>query len=309
MDRIIEIIKNSKKCAIIPHVKADGDAIGSCLAMRTALRNMGKNAVIYAEEPVEKRLEFLSDDIAVVYDGEDVDCDTCIALDCGDMGRVSTREPIFKSAGHTVNIDHHRTNNGFAEANYVEPTASSTGEILFELFKKLGVELNAEIAGYLYAAICFDTGCFAYSNVSPKTFMTAAELIGYDINHAEIARRLFECEDINSEMLKAELISRISSYYDGKLRMVRVGEAECEKYGIRPEDVQDLVNIPRRIRGTEIAASLKQSGGEIRVSLRSNGGADVAEVALRFGGGGLLFHRRNAFGGGGAYCEGMRGSV
>lgn len=286
MKNVIEFINNSKKCAIIPHIKADGDAIGSCLAMRTLLVKMGKEAVIYAEEPIEKRLEFLNDDIAVIYGGERVECDTCIVLDCGDMGRVSKREKIFQTAAHTLNIDHHRTNTEFAEANHVEPELSSTGEILFKLFRTMGAEFDAEIAKYLYAAICSDTGCFAYSNVSPETFRIAAELIGYDINHAEIARQLFDCEDINSEKMKAELISSINSYYDGRLRIVTVSESDCEKYGIKPDEVQDLVNLPRRIRGTEIAVSLKQYDGQIRCSLRSNGDADVAAAALRFGGGG-----------------------
>lgn len=286
MENIIEIIKNSKSCAIIPHIKADGDAMGSCLAMCAALRELGKTAVIYAEEPIEKRLEFLNRGIAVIYNGESVDCDTCIALDCGDMGRISSREPIFRSATHTVNIDHHRTNTLFAEANHVEPEISSTGEILFKLFKTMGMELNSEIASYLYAAICSDTGCFAYSNVSPDTFRIAAELIGYDINHAEIARLLFDCVDINSEKMKAELTGKINSYYGGLLRIVSVGEKDTEKYGIAPEDVQDLVNLPRRIRGTEIAVALKQYDGKIRCSLRSIGNTDVAAVALSFGGGG-----------------------
>ncbi|MCH5212923.1 MAG: bifunctional oligoribonuclease/PAP phosphatase NrnA [Oscillospiraceae bacterium] len=286
MDKVIELINNAKKCAIIPHIKADGDAIGSCLAMRTMLRKMGKAAVIYIEEPIEKRLEFLNDDIAVIYDGEPVDCDTCIVLDCGDMGRVSKREPIFSSALHTVNIDHHRTNTFFAEANYVEADACATGEILFKLFRKMGHKLDAEISGYLYAAICSDSGCFAYSNVSPDTFRIAAELIEYDINHAEIARLLFDCEDINSERMKAELTGKINSYCDGRLRVVTVSENDTAKYGIKPEDIQDLVNLPRRIRGTEIAAALKQYDGKIRVSLRSNGDADVAAVAMVFGGGG-----------------------
>ena len=286
MDKIIELINNAQKCAIIPHVKADGDAIGSCLAMRSLLRKMGKETVIYVEEPVEKRLEFLNEDIAVIYDGEKIDCDTCIVLDCGDMGRVSKRELIFRTALNTINIDHHRTNTFFADANHVEPDACATGEILFKLFKKMGQTLDAEISEYLYAAICSDSGCFAYSNVSPDTFRIAAELIGYDINHAEIARQLFDCEDINSEKMKAELTGRISSYYDGRLRVVTVSENDTARYGIKPEDIQDLVNLPRRIRGTEIAAALKQYDGKIRVSLRSNGDADVAAVAMVFGGGG-----------------------
>ncbi|MGN0182545.1 MAG: bifunctional oligoribonuclease/PAP phosphatase NrnA [Candidatus Ornithomonoglobus sp.] len=286
MEEVINLIKNAKKAAIIPHIKADGDAIGSCLAMRAALEKLGIPAVIYVEEPVEKRLQFLNKDIAVVYGGESVDCDACIVLDCGDLTRVSLRQPILDAAKQVVNIDHHKTNTFFGDANYVEPETSSTGEILFKLFRAMGIEPDCKIAGFLYAAICSDTGCFAYSNTSPVTFRIAAELIECGIDHAEIARLLFDCEELESELMKAELTSRIHSYYDGRLRIVTVGEEETAKYGMKPEDIQDLVNLPRRIRGTEIAVALKQYDGKIRGSLRSNNDADVAEVAQVFGGGG-----------------------
>lgn len=286
MKDIIEIINNSERCAVIPHVKVDGDAIGSCLAMRSMLKRMGKTAVIYAEEKVERRLKFLEKNIITVYNGGTVDCDTCIALDCGDMERLGKRAEIFNAAAHTINIDHHRTNTFFAEANYVEAELSSTGEILFKLFREMGRPLDSEIARYLYASICSDTGCFAYSNVSPDTFRAAAELISYDIDHAELARLLFDCVDLRSEKMKAELVSKINSYYGGKLRVVSVSKEDTAKFDMEPEEIQDLVNLPRRIRGTEIAAAIKKSEDKIRVSLRSNGSCDVAEIALCFGGGG-----------------------
>lgn len=286
MEEVIKLIRKAEKAAIIPHIKADGDAIGSCLAMRAALKKIGVSAVIYVEEPVEKRLRFLDKDIAVLYDGEPADCDTCIALDCGDLTRVSRRRPILDAAKQVVNIDHHKTNTFFGDANYVEPEASSTGEILFKLFREMGIGIDYEIAKFLYESICSDTGCFAYSNTSPATFRIAAELVEYGIDHAEIARQLFDCEELESELMKAELTSRIHSYYDGRLRLVAISEAETAKYGMKPEDIQDLVNLPRRIRGTEIAAALKQYDGKIRGSLRSNGSADVAAVAQVFGGGG-----------------------
>ena len=286
MEEIIKFIKNADKAAIIPHIKADGDAIGSCLAMRAALERLGVPAVIYVEEPVEKRLQFLDENITVIYKGEPTDCDTCIVLDCGDLTRVNLRRPILDAARCVVNIDHHKTNTFFGDANYVEPEISSTGEILFKLFGEMGVGLDKEIAKFLYASICSDTGCFAYSNTSPQTFRAAAELIGYGIDHADIARQLFDCEDLESELLKAELTRRIHSYYNNRVRIVAISEEETEKYGMKPEDIQDLVNLPRRIRGTEIAVALKQYDGKIRGSFRSNGSADVAAVAQVFGGGG-----------------------
>ena len=285
MEKVIELIKKARNVAILPHVNADGDAIGSCMAMREALRGMGRNAEIYAEEEPEARLRFISDGI-VIYSGEPVECDTCVVLDCGDEQRIGERKAIADSADTVVCIDHHKTNTGFGTASYIEPETSSTGEILFKVFRAMGIKLDRGIARYLYAAICSDTGCFAYSNVSPDTFRIAAELISCDIDHAEIARELFDCVDMQAELLKSELTSRIRSYYGGRLRTVTADEGIIEKYGVSPREVTDLVNLPRRIRGTEAAVSVKFSNGAIRASLRSNGETDVSDIAAKFGGGG-----------------------
>lgn len=285
MKEILDIIENAKSVAILPHVNADGDAIASCKAMEALLKRMGKDAVIYAEEAVEPRLRFIENGI-VVFDGTAPAHDTCIVLDCGDVERTGERHVFMDHAEVVINIDHHKTNTYFGDVNMVLPNASATGEILAILFKQAETELDHDIALYLYTAICSDTGCFAYSNVSPQTFRIAAELIEFDINHAEIARQLFDCIDLEAELLKCELTRNIHSYYDGRLRIVAIDKELEEKYHLQPNQIQGMVDIPRRIRGTEIAVSIKMSGDLIRASLRSNGDADVAEISLKFGGGG-----------------------
>lgn len=285
MEQIIELIKSAKSAVILPHIGADADAVASCQAMRCVLMNMGIPSVICAEESIEKRLDFISNEV-VLYGDELPQYDTCIVLDCGDMGRIGKRASLLETADKVINIDHHKTNDGFGDASLVVPDASATGEILYVLFKAMDIDINREIAGYLYTAICSDTGGFAYSNVSSETFMIAADLVSYDINHAEISRMLFDCVDIDEELLKAELVKRIKSYYDGKVRMVSVTNEFAKSFNLTPKYIEGTVDIPRRIRGTQIAASLKEITGGIRVSLRSNGDADVSEVALQFGGGG-----------------------
>ena len=287
MEKVTELIKNAKKAVILPHISADADALASCQAMKCALRGLGIDAVIIAEETVESRLGFISDGIEV-YDETVPEFDTCIVLDCGDIERTGKRAEIAEKAKTVINIDHHKTNTRFGDACFVVDTASATGEILYSLFKEMGIEITQEIAKYLYTAICSDTGCFAYSNVSPDTFITASELIKYDINHAEIARLLFDCVDMDEEFLKAELTKNIKSYCDGKVRTVVMTEEFAKRFGLNTDEVDGLVDMPRRIRGTEIAAALKEVNGKIRVSLRSNGDADVSKVALKFDGGGHI---------------------
>lgn len=287
MEEIIKLIKKAKSAVILPHISADGDAIASCKAMSCALKQLDIDSVIIAEEKVEPRLDFISDGVKV-FDGDEPEYDTVIVLDCGDVERTGKRGVFLNSGKPVINIDHHRTNTNFGVVNLVSDTASATGEVLFSLFREMETELTDELAGYLYTAICSDTGCFAYSNASPETFKIAAELVGHNINHAEISRLLFDCVDITSELLKAELTKNIHSYYDGKVRAVAISKEFAKQFDMLPEDIQGTVDIPRRIRGTEIAVALKEVNGKIRVSIRSNGKADVSEVALKFGGGGHI---------------------
>lgn len=285
MKQVAELIKRAKSAVILPHVNADGDAIGSCKAMEGILLQSGIKSQIYTEEAVEERLNFIADGINV-YNGTVVDFDLCIVLDCGDLDRLGERKKIVDNSPCVVNIDHHKTNTGFGNASYVCADASATGEIMFDLCNELGVAMTPDIAKYIYAAILSDTGGFAYSNVSAKTFAIASELVKYDINHAKIARLMFDTFDMQSELIKAELVKQIKSYCDGKIRTVSATKEMCDKFNIDVEDIQGLVDIPRRIRGTEIAVALKEKDGKIRVSLRSNEYADVAKAAMKFGGGG-----------------------
>lgn len=285
MNDVITLIKNAKSVAVIPHVSADGDALASCKAMAEALKAMGKEYAIYSEEPVEKRLNFIADGIAV-YDGTAKQHDTCIVLDCGDLERVSARQPLLEAAEHVINIDHHKTNTFFGDANLVVDTACATGEILVELFDKMGITFTKDIARYLYTAICSDSGCFKYSNVSADTLRRTAKLLDTGFDHSEITHLLFETYPLNVELMRAEITCNIHQYFDGRLKIVSADEAMAKKYGLQKDEIQGLVDIPRKIEGTEIAVAIKHIDGKITVSMRSNSDIDVAEIALEFGGGG-----------------------
>lgn len=286
MQAVIDKIIKAKSVAVFPHVNEDPDAIGSCFAFAKVLRKMGKKATIYVSGKVEARLAFMGTDYVMYHEGIEHDHDLCACLDCGDIDRITERKALFEQIGNSVNIDHHLTNTRFADANYVDGNASATSEILFELFGKMGVEIDDDIAKDLYTAVCSDTGCFKYSNVTPKTMRTAADLLEYNFDHAEIARLLFDCESLAATKLKAEVTEGIKSYADGKISLVTLDEKLGEKYGICKEDIPNLVEIPRRIEGTEIAVCIKHVKDGFRINLRSNGKADVAKVATEFGGGG-----------------------
>lgn len=282
---IVEKIKTSENIAVMAHINEDGDALGSVFALCRVLKNMGKNAVCFLNDVPEKRLMFLKGEYEV-YTGELIPYfDLCIALDSGDKTRLGNREIIFENASSTICIDHHATNTGYADINIIEPDASSTAEVLFGIIKECGFLIDDYTAECLYTAIASDSGCFKYSNTSPKTMRIAAELLEYDFDHAEVLRLLFDTESLENIRLKGYVMNNIESFEDGKIQLIMTDEETLSRFCVEENNVADLVNIPRSVEGCEIAVELKKRKGKIRLSLRSNR-LDVSEIAKYFGGGG-----------------------
>lgn len=288
MDKVIDLIKKSNNVVILAHDNEDADALGSSFAMRLALLDMGKTALCVLSEAPEERLCFLGDDYAIFDENNIPKADLVICLDCGDVKRIGKRKAIFDLADKTVCIDHHFTNEGFCDACFVDSKAPATGEILYDLFCKMGVEITTEIAKYLYAAISSDTGSFKYSNVRPETFLAASELIKKGIDHAEIARKLFDTESLNAIKFKGYLMNNSEQYFDGRLCIVSATGEIMEKYKVLEKETGDIVNIPRSVKGCEIAVSIRETEDKIKLSFRSNGKYNVADIAAKFGGGGHI---------------------
>lgn len=285
MKKLAEIIEKSQSIVILGHISEDADSVGSSLAMKYALDNLGKDADVILSAPLEKRLEFINAEFLYPADAKG-QYDLCICLDCADMERLGERKTIFETAKNTALIDHHMTNQGFAELNYIVPDASATGEILYDVFGQIGAEVDRRVAEALFIAIASDTGSFKYSNVSPKTMRIAADLLEKDIDNAYISRMLFDTETEKAMHFKGELMSRVETYYDGRLSLIAVRNEEFENSGVAEKDMGDIVNIPRMVQGAEIAVSVRETKDRIKLSFRSNGKYDVGTLAQNFGGGG-----------------------
>jgi len=288
LNEIIKVLKNSDEIIILPHISADGDALGSCLALGLALKTMNKHVAVYTEEEIPNIYAFLPGaNLAEVYKGGKIKADIVLALDTGDLSRLGKRIEIFNNARVTVNIDHHGTNPGFAAYNYVHTAASSVGEIMYQMIKMMGLGISSDIATCLYTAISTDTGGFRYSNTTPVTHRIAADLIDSGVNVADVSQRVFECVSLGKVKLMGSAIDKIELVSDGKVALMTVTQQMIEDAGAKEEDCDGLVNIARSISGVEVAALLKKTGkDEVRVNLRSNTDADVSVVASAFEGGG-----------------------
>lgn len=286
MNSIIELINQSGTVAILGHDREDADSVGSCYAVKEALVAMGKNVECYFSEEPEKRLGFMGKEYTV-FDETCVPCvDLCLCLDCADLSRTGKRKAIFASAKNTACIDHHETNPGFADANWIDGSSPATGEMIYKLLDAMGVVITRSIARNLYAAISSDTGSFKYSNVRPETLRITAELLKLDIGHAEIARYLYDTEPLALMHFKGRVMESVEQYFGGKLNIVCAHQALLDEFSLKEKDTGDIVNIPRAVEGCEIAVSLRETGERIKMSFRSNGKYNVSKLAAIFGGGG-----------------------
>ncbi len=288
LDRIISVLNGSREIAILPHIAADGDALGSSLALALALSGMGKSVKVLLEEEIPLLYNFLPGrHMAEVYADGTKSYETVVALDTGDTGRLGKRLTVFEAAKVTVNIDHHFTNSEFAFHNYVSPGTAAVGEIIFQIVKRIGVKLDTDISTCLYVAIIMDTAGFRYSNTTSQTHQVAAELIGNGVNVAEISQQVFDSTSYEKVRLMCVAIQVLELLEKGRVAIIPLSNDMIRQTGAKEEDCDGIVNIGRNIRGVKVAAMLRQwDNGEIKVNLRAVSDVDVSAIASLYGGGG-----------------------
>ncbi len=295
LDELIEVLENPLDTLIIFHRNPDADAVGSAFALRNVMEQLGSNCRCICCDEVPAYLQFLSQDTqesvlaeAVLADFEPV---RIVSVDTASLSQMGSLAEVF---GERVDlmIDHHEGENHYGAQCYIRTGAAATGEIIFDLVKTLASEeritIDEEICICLYAAISGDTGGFRYSNVTPKTHIRAAELVSSGIDCADINRRLFENKSLERLRAQSAAISNMETFADGKIAVVTFPYALKAALGLGDDDLGALVDIPRSLSGVEVALCIRQPlpEGKFRVSARSNGEYDVAELCRKFDGGG-----------------------
>lgn len=287
MIKLANELKQVKSVVIAGHVRPDGDCIGSCLAVYGYIRdNFPDIEVDVYLESANPAFAFLrgAEEIRTDYSGSK-QYELFISLDVSDKERLGEALKYFEMAGRRVLIDHHITNRGFADENWVEPNASSTSELVFEAMEE--DKISKETAKAIYTGIIHDTGIFQYSNTSPRTMEIAGRLIGKGIDFSKIIDESFyEKTYVQNQVLGRALMESIL-LLDGKIIMGRMRQKDMEFYGVTHKDLEGIVNQLRVTKGVEVAIFLHEVGNqEYKASLRSNGIVDVSRVCEYFGGGG-----------------------
>jgi bifunctional oligoribonuclease and PAP phosphatase NrnA len=278
-------IRKRQRFVITSHVRPDGDAIGSSLAMAYALRELGKDVrVVFRDEPPAP-LEVFPGVSAIEVTGRvDDPGDAVIVMESGDLKRTGV-EGLDR--GFVINIDHHLGNSMYGSLNWFDLSAAACGEMVFDLVKELGVPLTPEIATHVYVAILTDTGSFHYSSISPRTFDICRQCVEAGVDPPAVARSIFDSNNLGRLKLFGAVLSKMELDASGRLATVYVDRQLARECGGTYEDTEGLINLPLTVKEIQAVVFFKEDAtNDWRISMRSKGEVDINAVAKQFGGGG-----------------------
>ena len=281
--KLLEALKAASTVALITHVNPDGDGLGAQAALAEALEGLGKKVVLWNQDKPGERYAFLNLEGRYATPAA---CDLALVLDTSVLSRIGTASQHLALAKEVGVIDHHAGSEPFGQHAWVVATAASTGSLIAELLKDLGVTLTPSIASAIYAALAHDTGCFRYSNTSAESFALAGELKAAGADTAAINVELFESRPAAAVKLWAKALSALEIGNGGKSAIAVVTQAMLDECGATKEDSDGVVEAARAIQGVEVAALLREDKGAVKLSTRSKKWLDVNAMCAVFGGGG-----------------------
>lgn len=295
---VIGALWRLKRVLVTTHVRPDGDAIGTSAAMVLALRKVGVDAEVLLLSHLPTKYSFVFNENNIKY--TDVEkgwptsfpfesFDALLVCDTGTWSQLpGLREQIESWAAPKIVLDHHLTQEHWANLKLVVTEAAAAGEIAAELIEAWDIEIDSAIATALYVAIASDTGWFQFANTRPFTHRLAATLIEKGVDTDRIYQMLYQNERAERVALQTRAMQSLELLADGRIAVMRISRADFEQTNAKVPDTENLINTPLQIRTVEVSILVTEppEGGPIRVSLRSKGQVDVARFAEQFGGGG-----------------------
>src|SRR6478672_4363632 len=300
MQAVVAALRDNDRFVVTSHEAPDGDALGSVLGMGLALEQLGKDVVMFlgGEAPLPGEYRFLELEARGLSRERPPDFGNrvLVALDCASAGRVGAEPGVVTDAPFTVNIDHHHDNPRFGDVDLVVADASSTGEVLADVLRELGVVLTPEIAEALYIALVTDTGRFQYANTTPKALRLAADLVeaGADVNR--VFQGVYESVQFAKLKLLARALERANVYEGGRIVVSYLLRTDFAEVGAAEPYSEGIIDFLRAVEGADMAVLIREppreDGPSRRVSLRASiDELDVSAIARKSGGGG---HRQAA---------------
>ncbi|MBD3292704.1 MAG: hypothetical protein GF393_07240, partial [Armatimonadia bacterium] len=271
------------------HENPDGDAVGSLLALRSVLLSLGKSVHAATPTAPPDRFRFLDGFGAISTAAPADQADLGIALDCDGADRLTDLQEALLASRTVIDIDHHGGPDAFGDLQLVDPDAAATAVLVMDVIRALCAhDLTAEQARALYVALIADTGCFRFTNTSPRAMRLGADLIAAGADPSELSRRVFTIRPMEAVRLQARALSSLTEV-NGGVTLATLSHQDFEQTGAQPELTEGIIDDFRDAIGVRAAALIKESEpGTWQVSMRGNG-VDVASVARDFGGGGHLY--------------------
>lgn len=286
LDEILKEIKNANSFVITAHENPDGDALGSCLAFASVLKDMGKENidVLFKEYPlIFKNLPNID---LINKEARFEKYDMAIVLDCPELKRVQKEyHKYFENAGVTVQFDHHLKNTMFADYDVVNPVAPACCEILVSSFKYMGIEITRDIATCLMTGIITDTGGFRFNSTTRETFEFAGWALSKGVNIPKIYKESLMTKSKAQFEAEKLAVDRLEFYMDDKITFTYMTKEDEKNLNIQSGEFDGIVGIGTTIKNVEVAIFAREKDEGFKISFRSNK-IDVADICMLFGGGG-----------------------
>jgi phosphoesterase RecJ-like protein len=296
--QILDSLSRAQRVLVTTHVRPDGDALGTSAALVLGMRQRGVDAQVLLLSHLPTKYAFIFNDNGIVHHDAEKgwpqtlaleNFDTLLVADTGTWSQLpGLRERLEKWQGTKLVVDHHLTQEDWADAKLVVTEAAAAGEIAAELLDQWQVKIDKPMASALFVAIASDTGWFQFSNTRPYTLRLAARLMEAGVNTDELYQLIYQNERAERVALQTRAQQSLELLLDGRLAVMRVCKDDFEQTRANVPDTENLINIPLQIRSVEVSVLLTEPRdfGPVRVSLRSKGHVDVARFAEQFGGGG-----------------------
>ena len=286
-----EVIANHQSFAVVSHVRPDGDAIGSILALGHALEQLGKSVRYLNVDGCPESLAFLpgAEKVEVSSEAADVDVEVAIFLDTAAHARVGEASlQAVAGARVLINIDHHISNPGYGDFNYIDSGSPATGQIIYDLLIALDYPISEITRDSIYVAVSTDTGSFQYAGTTQRTYEMAADLVGRGLKVGEINQLIYDNQPFRRVELMRSLLNTLDRSEDGKLVWWDLTETTKQALALVDDDSEGMIDFIRAVRGVVVAVFFEELGeGKIRVSMRSKDRRiNASEVCGVFGGGG-----------------------
>ncbi len=293
LKEIGDILEKAESVLLFPHENADGDAIGSCVALCSTLRSKGKDVYVLMDSPLAEYIAFLDEGDEKRFCTTEKNVisrpDVCLCIDCSDMSRIPKLEDVFHGGKIKMAVDHHEVSECKLDYYYIDPKEAATAQIIRKLLSEMKCEIDIVAANALFTAISSDTGNFKYSNTTAETLRIAVELMDMGVDHNKIMVNLYQKKDIRQLCIDNAAVNNMELLAEGKVAFACVTREMFAKCNAKIEHAEEVINTIRDIDGVEYAFVLKEIGPDkVKVSMRAKSYGDVAGIAVTLGGGGHL---------------------